>query len=428
MHRQLSVCAIGFLALGLLTAPALAGDDAALQEKVNKLTEQVAALSAQQNSLISQEVARYLETNDAWRGAQGGDKTAWDRITLHTRLTIVTQGTLGLDPNNRTVVDGDLDLDFDFNVSENIDLFVHLTANTNSGFDGAFAGITGITAAAYNDGIGINGTSPTDPGSITVREAGLRHRWQAGDNWVYWELGELEPRDRFGDTDMTRDENTGFFNNSFDDQSSVPFLTGSVVGIHVWTDFGADKQIRVSFGWFNGAGEFFNDGQFFIQGAWKGEVSGRAMNVKIFGYFDNTLHTGVGDDDLDAGGGAVWDWMVTNQIGLFVKITANGSDVNPVELDAVVGAVFNGLIGSRPDDQLGVGVGFIGLNDTAATFTEDTELTLEVFYRMVMEGGKMHATFGFQVITDPGGGPNTFVPGWTDDTLFVLNVRLFVPF
>jgi len=427
MHRQLSVCAIGFLVLGLLTAsPASAGDEAALQEKVNKLTEQVAALSAQQNALLSQEVAQYLETNQAWRGAEGGEKTAWDKVTLKSSMTIVTQATVGLDPANRTIVSGDLDLDFGFNLNENLDLFVNLTANTGGEFDtsgGGFSGIGAFTAAAFNDGIGVNGTAPTDPGSITVREAGIRHRWQAGDSWVYWEMGELEPRDRFGDTGFTMNENTQFLNNQFDDASSVPYLTGSVVGIHLWVDFGADKNVRFSAGWFNGAGQFFNNGQFFIQVGWKGEVSGRTMNLKVFGYLDKTLPTGSGSDDTDAGGGVVWDWMATNKIGLFVKIAANGSDFNPVELDASVGAVVNGLVGSRPDDQLGVAVGFIGLNDDFALFPEDTELVLEVFYRAALEGGKLHATFGFQIITDQGGGI-----GWADDTLFLLHVRIHVPF
>jgi hypothetical protein len=421
--------------VGLLTASsASAADESALQARVNELTEQVAALSAQQNSLLSQEVAQYLERNEAWRGAEGGEKTAWDKITLRSRITIVTQATVGLDPANRTVVGGDVDLDFDFAVSENLDVFVYLTANTDSeeAFDEAFSGLGGSTASGLLDGIGVNGTVSTDPGSITVREAGIRHRVMAGDTRWNIDLGELEPRNMYGDTDMTADENRAFLNNIFDDSSAVPWASiaggSTVLGMNVWADFGTDKNIRFSIGWFNFPGQFFNNGQLFLQVGWKGEVNGRAMNLKVFGFIDSVLEEAFGFDDAAAGGGLVWDWWVTAKVGVFVKITANGSDANPTEFDAALGAVINGLFGSRPDDQLGIGLAFIALRDGTTfsgggAFPEDMEITLEVYYRASLEGGKMHATFGFQVISDQGGGI-----GWADDTLFILQVRLFVPF
>jgi len=446
MHRQFSVSAIGFLVLGLLTAsPAVAGDESALQEKVNKLTEQVAALSAQQNALLSQEVTQYLERNDAWQGAQGGASTPWDKVTLHGRATIVSQSTVGLDQTNRTIVTGDLDLDFDVAVCDTVDLFVYMTANTDDeAFEEAFDGMGSggsnpRTAAAFLDDIGVNGTVSTDPGSVTLREGGIRHRWQAGDGWLHWEMGAFGPRDRFGQSAMTDDENTQFMNNEFDDASAVPWLNtagnaisgsegSTVFGIHMWIDFGADKNVRVSAGMFNFPGQFFNDAQFFVQIAWKGEVSGRAMNLRVFLFLDNSLPSefGVDPSDTDFGGGVTWDWWVTAHIGLFAKIAANGSDENPCELDGSVGALFNGIIGSRPDDQIGVGIGYISLQDGTdqfGTFGQDTELIFEVYYRLALEGNHMHLTFDVQLVSDPGGGL-----AWADDTLVVITVRIYVPF
>ncbi len=441
MHRQWSVFTIGFLVVGLWTASsARAGDGATLQDEVSRLKEQVAALSAQQSTLLEQEVVQYLDRSQTWRGAEGATKTAWDMITLNFNFTSVVQASAGLDPADRTAVSGDVDLNFWFTITDNLDGFLSLTANSGGDFEGlfgstgSFPSIGGMTASGLTDGIGVNGAAPTDPGAITVYEAGIVHRWMIGETWLNWSIFVGDPRTRFSQNAFADDENTQFLNNLFDDSAAVPWMTDSsgrgVFGIHMWVDLGADKNWRVSWAWFNAPGQFFNNGQFFIQLAWKGEVNGRAMNLRIFGFIDSFFEKAATGDDA-AGGGVSWDWMVSDKIGIFVRINANGSDANPVELDASVGAVFNNVIGSRPDDQIGVAVGFISLQDTSASFNgvgpfvflEDTEVTIEVYYKAVFEGGKLNVTGGFQVITDPGGGF-----GWADDTLFLIHVRIFVPF
>lgn len=444
MHRHFSASAIGFLVLGLLAAsPVWAGDSVALQEEVTQLKEQVAALSAQQSSLLQEEVAQYLETNQAWRTAEGGGKTAWDKITLNSRLTTVVQGTLGLDPANRTGVDGDVDLDFTFQVNDNLQIVLNLTANTSlefqedgfsgiggSGFEALFSGIAGATGAGLTDGIGVNGTAPTDPGSITVYEAIVWWRVAMGDNTGNIGWGAMDPRRYFAQNAFADDENRQFLNNAFDDPTAVPWLSDAsgrtVFGFLFWMDLGSAKAWRLSAAWFNTPGQWFNQGQLFIQIAWKGEVSGRTMNVRVFGFYDSFF-----DVDAEAGGGVSWDWLVSDKIGLFIRLDANGSDTNPVTFDGSIGACFMGLVGSRPDDQLGIAVGFLSLDNTSGfngtgplTFAEDTEFTVEVYYRFSMEGGKMEVTPGLQFISDPGGGS----AGWSDDALFMLFLRIFVPF
>ncbi|MGQ0612851.1 MAG: carbohydrate porin [Planctomycetaceae bacterium] len=407
---------------------------------MSKLKEQVAALSAQQSTLLEQEVVQYLDRSQTWRGAEGAAKTAWDMVTLNFNFTAVVQGTAGLDPADRTGVSGDVDLNFWFTITDNLDGFLSLTANSSGDFEGlfgstgSFPAIGGRTGSGLTDLIGVNGAAPTDPGAITVYEAGIVHRWMVGETWLNWSIFVGDPRTRFSQNAFADDENTQFLNNLFDDSPSVPWMTDAsgrgVFGMHMWVDLGADKNWRVSWAWFNAPGQFFDNGQFFIQLAWKGEVNGRAMNVRVFGFIDAFFEKSATGDDA-AGGGVSWDWWVSDKIGLFVRINANGSDANPVELDASFGAVFSNIIGSRPDDQIGVAIGIISLQNTSSSFNgvgpfvflEDTELTFEVYYKAVFEGGKLNVTGGLQVITDPGGGF-----GWADDTLLLLHFRVFVPF
>ncbi len=133
-------------------------------------------------------------------------------------------------------------------------------------------------------------------------------------------------------------------------------------------------------------------------------------------YFVDSLRDG------SAGGGVSWDWWVTDAIGLFVRIATNGGDVNPVELDASIGAQFNGLVGSRPDDKIGAAIGFISSNDLVITLPQDTEVTIEVYYDFSLEGGKMHVTPHLMFVSDPGGGLAV------SDQLWILGLRIHVPF
>jgi porin len=171
----------------------------------------------------------------------------------------------------------------------------------------------------------------------------------------------------------------------------------------------------------------FDNGQFMVQFTWSGEVNGRAMHLRVFGFLDSISEAPAGEDV--AGGGVSWDWWVAEKVGLFVRIAANGSDSNPSEFDASVGVALHGLIGSRPDDTIGVAVGFISLQAVTVgplsgyNPIEDTEFTLELYYRFMAEEGKLQISPFLQVITDPGGGVT-----FTDDTLFLLGVRMHVPF
>jgi hypothetical protein len=179
----------------------------------------------------------------------------------------------------------------------------------------------------------------------------------------------------------------------------------------------------VSYGWFNAPGRWFDHGQFYIQGAWKGEVSGRVMNVRVLGWIQDFFQDAQGDGS--AGGGVSWDWWVTDRIGLWARIAINGGDVNPVEADYSFGVAWNGPFGRRPDDQLGAAFGIISANDTVLVgIPESTEVTLEIYYKLMLEGGKLQVTPHFMVVTDPGGG----LAPWQDDVLFILGIRVYVPF
>ena len=453
MHRHFGKF-LALIAVGLvLAAPAAAGEENALREEVRQLREKVEALQGQQSALLATEIEKYLDSSADMRSAQGDGPLAGVKISA--RFTGVMQATVGLDPANRAVFNGDVDLDFDFAVTDNLDLFIHLTANEgqsdsefdpfdgdlgdNGGFPSQFGSVSvgfpsescgplaGPTRSGLADGSCAKGPVPTDPGSITVYEAGIYHRMQVGSRTLHWELGAIDPRRRFLQNAFADDENTQFINNTLDDVPSVlphPNAAGNTVYVlHMWMNFGDNNQYTVNWGWFNAPGQWFNRGQFYFQFGWKGEVNGREMNLRIMGFIDEFARDST--DDGSVGGGASWDWWATDKVGVFIRIAANGGDVNPVDFDASFGVQFNGLIGSRPDDVIGVAIGFITANDTVLVgIPEDTEFTIEVYYRYMMEDGKLQITPHLMIVTDPGGN----LSPWQDDTLFILGIRIHVPF
>jgi hypothetical protein len=436
MHRHFSAY-LALLAAGLaFAAPATAGEgDEALREEVRQLREKVDSLEAQGSTVLEREIEDYLDTTADWRGAQGG--STMDRITIHARFTAVNQNTIGLDPANRSVLNGDVDLDFDFQVTDNLTLFLYLTANDsplangvrapgdfvpNGGFPsqfgtvmtsgGTYGAIAGPTVAGLTDGIGVNGTVPTDPGSITVYEAGIHHIVTIGNTKLHLEFGALDPRRRYLQNAFADDENTSFIHNSFDDTAAIMWLSDAtgrtVFGLHGWLDLGAEQQFRLNFGWFNQPGQWFNGGQLMVQGGWKGQIGGREMNVRITFFIDEFSADASGDGDW--GAGVSWDWLVTDKIGLFARITANTGDSNPVSGDFSFGAVWTGPIGSRPDDAAGLAVGIIDTNDNGIRsltgnpldfFPASTELTIELYYRYMVEDGKLQITPHLIIVSEP---------------------------
>ena len=362
-------------------------------------------------------------------------------MRISGNFTAVMMATVGLDPANRSAGAGSIELMFDVEVTENLDLFMHLEANNGPGARfparlppvGPLAEI-GVTFSGLSDGIGVDGDVGYAASGrvLAVNEAGMRHRMALGKAKLTVEMGSLDPRTRFHQVAFADDNKTQYINNIFADSSAVQWMTNSTgrssLGLHISVKFGENDQFEVSTAWFNAAGTFFNSGQWFIQVSWHGQVNDRDMNLRLFGFLDE-FNTHPVTSDGESGGGLAWDWWVHEKIGVFFRIATNTEDINPIELDASFGAVFVGLIGSRPKDVIGIGLAIANSNSShfnpaIAGLPQDSEKTVEIYYTFMAEDGKLQITFDVQIVTDPGGNGT----GWLDDTLVVISVRIHVPF
>ena len=448
MHRHL---AFTFAALVLVSGAAHADDDADLRERARVLESQIEAIENQRATVLEQSIEQYLIQNPG--GAAGAQADGGlSGVTITAALTANSQIAAELEPKNASIVTGDVDLGFHFNVTENLDLHITATANTdpggpggfnvaNYGFGGAITPIPNVpqadgryTMSGWTDGIGTNGATPVvsvDMGGLAIYEAYIHHRWGAGSRTVNWELGMIDPRQRLMQNAFRDNENTQFMNNVFDDSPSIMWLTMSkavdsrpdgVVGLHFWTSFGAEGNHTVKLGWFNAPGEFWDGAQLFLEYHLLMQVRNNPMNIRITYQYDNTFTDASGD-----AGNAValsWDWLANERVGLFFTYATNFNDINPVEHDFTAGAEMQ-LLRNRPHDRFGVGAGLMIANRAFIPSGDNSELVVEVYYRYATENGKLQITPYVMFISDPGG--NTLT--WVGNRRFIIfGFRIHVPF
>ncbi len=437
ISQVLTIVVLGFVAL----APASADENRTDIERVQELTEQINELESRQQALLETQVEEYLQRTSAWDSAMADD--ALKGITIGARITGLFQGTLDLNPRSPHIVAGIIELSFDFEVTENLDLFLLVDTNsgaasrfpTNFPLVGGIGGGVGMTFNSLSDGIGVDGlvsVSGSGPRVLNVHDAGFRWRRTMGNHKLEIEAGALDPRTRFHQNAFADDHHTQFINNQFADSPAVMWLTDSTgrtsLGLHLSVTFGDNDAFTINTGWFNVPGAFFSSGQFFIQLSYRTEAFDGPMNIRVFGFFQE-FFIDPRNGDGDSCGGVSWDWQVSDTMGVFLRIAANGDDANPIEFSGSVGAVLTGAIGRRPRDVIGVALGTSQSNRNhfiaaIAGVPEDTESVIELYYKFVLEDGGLEITIDIQAVLEPGGNGT----GWLDDILYIISVRIHVPF
>ena len=144
----------------------------------------------------------------------------------------------------------------------------------------------------------------------------------------------------------------------------------------------------------------FDDQRFDVNGGLQGVTGGdprvRDGTYGIYGIIDQVIYMAPGGD-----GG---------NVSVFARVIGSPSDRNQVNAYFDTGVVFTGMVSSRPNDVLGVGIAYTGISDEASDFDSDSglsiirdyEVLLEVSYTFeIMPGWAMQPDF--QYIWNPGG-------------------------
>ncbi|MEM8885464.1 MAG: hypothetical protein AAGD14_15470, partial [Planctomycetota bacterium] len=127
MYRHCTRVLIALVALGLtVTVPSRADDSANIQREIDELKQELHELNRVDAAELETEIQKYLDSNQALEGSQGD--SALSRIRINAGILAVNQNTLALDPSNRSLVNGRVELDTLFEVSESLSIFADLIA------------------------------------------------------------------------------------------------------------------------------------------------------------------------------------------------------------------------------------------------------------------------------------------------------------
>ncbi len=121
-----------------------------------------------------------------------------------------------------------------------------------------------------------------------------------------------------------------------------------------------------------------------VQAKYSPEWNGLEGNYRIYGWSQTYAHPRIERDGTEAGWGiglSVDQW-VHEKVGLFARFGYQNKEVYEVPWFWSVGAHLQGIIPSRDEDVLGLGVAGLKANDRLES--SGTELHLESYYRIVL--------------------------------------------
>jgi hypothetical protein len=107
-------------------------------------------------------------------------------------------------------------------------------------------------------------------------------------------------------------------------------------------------------------------------------------NYRLYGWVQTYDHPTLRDDDTEKGWGVglSCDQQITEKVGLFGRLGYHNEDVYEVPWFWSIGTNVKGLICSRADDEIGLGLA--GLKANQDLPDDDTEFHLESYYRLVL--------------------------------------------
>jgi cell division septum initiation protein DivIVA len=386
-------------ALGVVTAtlflsslPALADDEAfkreleLLKQRIEQLEKKLAEKN-QKETEIAKEVSEIREKLESFE--------------LHGGVVGYYQGAAvnkidGEKFSNPSGVGYVADLELTFKPSENGEFYMRLHGGEGKGADeiNAFANLN--TLADDN---------PENEATFKLLEAYYTHEFLDGK--LLLSIGKTEPPVFIDDNEFANDEYSQFVGKPFVNNPIIDgeFQFAPIIGVvfspteqfEIAAVVQSNEQTGISWDgteWVVNEKSLYDnvfDNPFYaVQLKYSPEINGLPGNYRIYFWNDSAEHIKVGQPtdnpaikpstDEGWGVGISLDQKLTENAGIFARVAFANDEVYEVEQFYSFGASINGLIPSRPDDTLGLGIAALIPNDKLEN--DDTEYHFEGYYRV----------------------------------------------
>jgi len=169
--------------------------------------------------------------------------------------------------------------------------------------------------------------------------------------------------------------------------------------------------------------DVFDQPFYAVQLKYSPEFNGLKGNYRLYFWNDSADHIKIGEPTNNPnrkpgtedgwGVGVSFDQQIAENVGVFFRAAYGNKDVYEVEKFVSLGTSVNGLIESRPNDTLGIGVAALIPNDKLKN--DDTEYHFEAYYRMALSDN-FFITPDVQYVINPHGNSD-------NDNIFAGMVR-----
>ena len=366
--------------------------DADLVEELEILKERIVDL---ENKLDEQEkMAEEIHTaKEEAQGVRSFLKERLGALSIHGSVLGYYQGMNepeigGLEYENPNGAGFAADLELTFEPISNGEFYIRIHAGEGDGADRDIEG-EGLMFADLNT---INDDNPGDDG-VSLLE--VHYTQNLLDDRLFFTIGKTEPVAFIDDNAFANDEAVQFVGKPFvndivldSEDEFGPILAIGVSPVDMISlvavvqsssrpllEEGQQKSVWE---------DIFEDPFIAAQLTISPSLGGLEGNYRVYGWAQTYDHPMLTEDDTDTGWGfgISLDQKLTEQIGVFGRVGYHNEDVYEIPWSWSAGFNLCGIIPSRPDDEIGVGVA--GLIPNEDLENDDTEWHFEGYYRIAL--------------------------------------------
>lgn len=246
-------------------------------------------------------------------------------------------------------------------------------------------------------------------------------------------LGQLDPTVYFDTNNYANNERFQFIANQFGNNTTIEFGgTGNFYGAGFRMTYSPNDLMDITLGALDGDGDYKEmfDRPFVIAEVdIKPKLAGKEGNYRFYAWQNSLPHykhdgdgnnafvTSVGNPsensptdliaDKNSGFGISMDQVLTDNLGIWARLGIQDGNVSQFDRHVSGGIQLSGGAYGRPDDVVGVGVGYTLISDAykKASDRDSSELYAEAYYNIAVKEG-FYLTPDIQYIANPGGDGN----------------------
>lgn len=333
--------------------------------------------------------------------------------------TFVMQSTIdanGTDKEGEDVTDAtfSVDIEIEKSIGDNGTVFAHMEAGNGAGLDGEEVLSFG----------GVNADATGGDSNVALIEMWYEHAFS--ENMVLT-AGKIDATCYLDDNAFANDECGQFLGGSFKNSAAIDFPDDNGMGLRLM--LAPSEMLEINLGIVEADGDWEDvseDSFLFGQINLMPELGGKEGNYRLYGWLNNKAHTDFNDaakdNESNSGFGISVDQLLTDNLGVFMRVGTQKSELAEVDCAWSLGMQLAGNIWNRENDVFGIAFGQNMISDDYGKTGEpdSDESHFEMYYNFYVNDA-LSISPDFQIITNPNGVGSA--DQGRDDDVYIIGIR-----